>query len=101
MAAKQEPKYFIIAESLRVARICAEQDWGWQRDKTGWRDPEGHRVQYCDRIERLNGLGQVFIYEGYRWYAKIAPGDVDGLTPSGRLKVLTPTIVAKKKPVSK
>lgn len=93
-----KPKYVIIAESKVLAGATAERDWGWAKTKTGWTDPEGHAVTFVADITALTKLSAaslVRVYEGYRWYAVIAPHHLHTLVKAGAVELMPPPKVVE------
>lgn len=79
--------YFLIGENKKLAGDVAEHEWGWKPNKSGWTTPHGDVRFLADIAAVKQALaklpGSIGIFEGYRWYATIAPHLLNALVADG------------------
>lgn len=88
VAEKPGPRaYFLIGENKKLAGDVAEHEWGWSKTKTGWTgapQPVSGFLADLAAVKKEIGKGApIALYEGYRWYAVIAPHLLHQLQKSG------------------
>lgn len=81
-------RFFLISENKAHADSTAVHEWGWSRTKTGWNTAAGQDVRFLPDYDTLLAEahkkgGPIGVYEGYRWYAVIAPHLLEGLVKAG------------------
>ncbi len=85
--------YFLIGETKKIAGDVAEHEWKWTRTKSGWNAGVGSEVKFLPDIhavakEAAKGPGPIAVFEGYKWYAVIAPHTLDALVQIGTVVII-------------
>ncbi len=77
--------FFLIGENKKLAGDVAVHEWGWKATKTGWDGPTAG-IRFLEdfaAVQKAAAKGRIAVYEGYRWYATIAPHMLQALVDEG------------------